>query len=96
MAPGPDLRPRTVGELLDGSFFLYRRYFGRFLIVATAVSLPTLIVAGVTAEQSTEILRKAFEASFENARNPEPDFFKRTSSDTRQDDWRPQCLRASS
>ena len=47
MASGPDLRPRTVGELLDGSFFLYRRYFGRFLLVATVVSLPALILAQV-------------------------------------------------
>jgi len=76
MASGPDLRPRSVGELLDGSFFLYRRYFGRFLIVATVVSLPTLIVAGVTAEQSTQVLREAMAASFENARHPETDLLK--------------------
>ncbi len=76
MPTGPDLRPRTVGELLDGSFFLYRRYFGRFLLVATLVSLPTLVVAGLTAEKSTEILRQAFDAWFQNVRHPEPDPIK--------------------
>ena len=76
MASGPDLRPRSVGELLDGSFFLYRRFFGRFLIVATAVSLPALIVAGLTAEQSTQILREATDAWLENLRHPETDPLK--------------------
>ena len=85
MPLGSDLRPRTVGELLDGSFFLYRRYFGRFLIVATIVSLPTLIVAGLTAEQSTEVLRDAFESAFENARHPETDFMKAMSKQPAMD-----------
>lgn len=73
MAPGPDLRPRTVGELLDGSFFLYRRYFGRFLLLATIVSLPTLILAGVTAETSADIIREAFQSSFDSIRHPKTD-----------------------
>lgn len=68
MASGPDLRPRTVGELLDGSFFLYRRYFGRFLLVATIVSLPALVMAGLTAEMSGDALRDYFQSTYDSLR----------------------------
>ncbi len=73
MAPGPDLRPRTVGELLDGSFFFYRRYFGRFLLLATIVSLPTLVLAGVTAENAADVLRDALQSSLDSIRHPKAD-----------------------
>ena len=39
------LRPRTVGEILDASFTLYRRRFWPLLLVATVFSVPTLVVA---------------------------------------------------
>ncbi len=68
MEPVPSLRPRTVGELLDGSFVLYRRHFGKLLLVATLVSLPALVVAGVTAEESTAVLSNVLYDTLESAR----------------------------
>ena len=73
MVPGPNFRPRTVGELLDGSFFFYRKHFGRFLLLATIVSLPTLIVAGVTAEAAADVLRDAFQTSLDSIVHPKQD-----------------------
>jgi len=72
MASGPDLRPRTVGELLDGSFFLYRRYFARFLLVATIVSLPALVMAGLTAKMSGDALRDYFQSTYDSLRVDKP------------------------
>jgi hypothetical protein len=34
------LRPRTVGELIDGAFRLYRRHFRTFLVIVAVVYLP--------------------------------------------------------
>lgn len=76
MASPSDLRPRTVGELLDGSFFLYRRYFGRFLIVATVVSLRALVIAGLTAKESTDVLRDAWQNMVDSVRHPKTDPFE--------------------
>jgi hypothetical protein len=45
VAAPTDLRPRTVGELLDASFHVYRRCFGPLLLAVTVLSLPTLLVA---------------------------------------------------
>jgi hypothetical protein len=55
-----------VGELLDGSFFLYRKHFGRFLLVATAVSLPTLVLAGLMAEESADALRDYLQSTYDS------------------------------
>lgn len=49
MATGNELRARTVGEILDASFALYRRRFGTLLLVSTVMSLPTLVAAVVFA-----------------------------------------------
>jgi len=40
-----DLAPRTVGELLDASFFVYRRHFATLALVAVVVSVPTVVIA---------------------------------------------------
>ncbi len=71
--PGrPDLRPRTVAELLDGSFFLYRRHFGRLLMTVTLLSVPTLVIAALTARFATDALRTVFESLVESStRNPQ-------------------------
>lgn len=40
-----DLTPRTVGEILDGAFAVYRRRFLRLLALTFVVSLPALVFA---------------------------------------------------
>jgi hypothetical protein len=52
-----DLAPRTVGELLDASFFVYRRQFARLVLVAMIVSLPALLVAVMYADGAAAALR---------------------------------------
>ncbi|MCE9637982.1 MAG: hypothetical protein K8T90_19960 [Planctomycetes bacterium] len=42
MPKNPELRPRTVGEILDASFHLYRQRFGPLLLASTILSIPTL------------------------------------------------------
>src|SRR6202051_3258887 len=41
-----DLRPLSLGELLDRSFFLYRRHF---ILFAGISAIPYLIIVGATA-----------------------------------------------
>jgi hypothetical protein len=43
-APGGALRPRGIGELLDGSFSLYRRNFLLLVAIAAVVQVPFAIV----------------------------------------------------
>jgi preprotein translocase subunit SecG len=45
VSPTPDLRPRTVGEILDASFQLYRKRFGTLLLACTILSVPSLAAA---------------------------------------------------
>jgi len=52
-----DLAPRTVGELLDAAFFVYRRGFARLLLVTLLVSLPALVVAVLFADDAANALR---------------------------------------
>ena len=52
-----DLKPRTVGELLDAAFFVYRRQFARLLLVAVIVSLPALAVAAVYSGDAAAAVR---------------------------------------
>lgn len=42
MTPGP--RPLSVGDILDGSFTLYRRNFAAFLAIALIPQLPLLVM----------------------------------------------------
>lgn len=42
------LRPMGVGDILDGTFRLYKRHFGTFLLIALAVYLPhALLTSGM-------------------------------------------------
>jgi hypothetical protein len=52
-----DLAPRTVGELLDASFFVYRRQFSRLVLTSMIVSLPALVVAIAYAGDAAAALR---------------------------------------
>ena len=56
-----DLRPLTLGELLDRSFSLYRRYFWTFVGLMAIPSLLTLIVA-LSLEILPEVARVASES----------------------------------
>lgn len=55
-----DLRPRTVGEILDAAVALYRRRFGRLLLVATVLSIPTLAFAIAISAPQGESTRDYF------------------------------------
>ncbi|HEV7236725.1 MAG TPA: hypothetical protein VGN15_11120, partial [Ktedonobacteraceae bacterium] len=39
------LRPRTVGEIIDGAFRLYRRNFRSFLLIVAVVYLPVQLLS---------------------------------------------------
>jgi hypothetical protein len=39
------LRPRTVGEIIDGAFRLYRRNFRTFLLIVAVVYLPVMLLS---------------------------------------------------
>jgi hypothetical protein len=39
------LRPRTVGEIIDGAFRLYRRNFRIFLLIVAVVCLPVRLLS---------------------------------------------------
>ena len=64
MPSGLDLRPRTVGELLDSSFTVYRRRFWTLLTAVTLVSLPTLIGAALYAEPAAQAITGYFEWAY--------------------------------
>lgn len=80
--PGPlasaRLRPRTVGEILDASFVLYRRRFGSLLLATTILSLPTLVVAIVLSEPAGLAFHDYMGAATDyfraSARSAKPDF----------------------
>lgn len=52
-----DLRPRTVGELLDAAFCVYRRQFARLVLLAVIVSAPALVVSTVFADDAAAAAR---------------------------------------
>lgn len=60
-----DLAPRTVGELLDASFFVYRRYFGRLALVAAVASAPTIVIAVLYSEAAANAVRDSTRAMLE-------------------------------
>jgi hypothetical protein len=42
-----EIRARSMGEILDGAFQLYRNHFSTFLATAATISLPSLVVLAV-------------------------------------------------
>jgi hypothetical protein len=69
VAAPADLRPRTVGEILDASFVLYRRSFGSLLLACTILSIPTLLVAVILARPAGDAFTGYVEAAFEYAKS---------------------------
>jgi hypothetical protein len=55
----PDLKPRTIGELLDAAFTVYRHDFVRLLLAAVIVSIPAVLLAALTAREVAEAMRDA-------------------------------------
>jgi hypothetical protein len=81
---GTDMRPRTVGEILDAACFVYRRHFARLVLVSLAVSLPAIVVAIVFSEGAAAAVSAWWDALMEGARkNRDGDLFAalRTSMD---------------
>ena len=52
-----DLRPRTVGELLDAAFFVYRRHFARLALVGILVSVPAVVLAACYSREAAAAVR---------------------------------------
>ena len=69
-----DLKPRTVGELLDGAFNIYRRQFARLALLSLIVSLPALVVATLLAGDAAAAARSWYNAIAESARTNRGDF----------------------
>jgi hypothetical protein len=42
-----EIRARSLGEILDGAFQLYRNHFSTFIATAAAISLPSLVLLAV-------------------------------------------------
>jgi hypothetical protein len=69
-----DLRPRTVGELLDAAFFVYRSQFARLLLVAVVVSLPGVLSATLLAEDASAASAAFLDKTLENMSRRDGDF----------------------
>lgn len=67
------LRPRSVGEILDASFALYRRRFGSLLLATTVLSIPALVFAALIAGPSGE--------AFQQYMGSASDYFRQTIHD---------------
>ncbi len=67
--PARDLKPRTVGELLDAAFFVYRRHFTRLVLIAMTVSLPALVVAAFYAGDAAAAVRSWWDQIAASARH---------------------------
>lgn len=65
-----DLGPRTFGEVLDGTFLLYRRHFGLLMLLTLIVSAMSLIGAALTAEDSGEALANYFRVAMRGPQGP--------------------------
>jgi hypothetical protein len=52
------MKPRTVGELLDAAFTVYRRQFARLALVAIVISAPTVVVAAIYSSDAAAALRE--------------------------------------
>ena len=68
-----DLAPRTVGELLDAAFYVYRRGFFRLVLVALIVSVPAIVVAALFADDAAAALRSYWAALTDNIARPRND-----------------------
>lgn len=71
-----DLKPRTVGELLDAAFCVYRRQFGRLLLIAVIVSAPALVVSTVFADAAAAAARDWWGMISQSSRSNHGDFGK--------------------
>jgi hypothetical protein len=71
-----DLRPRTIGELLDASFTVYRRAFVRLVLVATVVSVPSMLVATIWAGAAADAMRSYVAILEDMVRHPSQDATK--------------------
>ncbi len=69
-----DLKPRTVGELLDASFCVYRRQFARLLLIAVIVSAPALVVSTVFADDAAAAARDWWSIITQSSRSNHGDF----------------------
>lgn len=78
MTAGPkNLRPQTVGGLLDTTFRLYRRYFLPFLVLTICIDLPYLILESIFNIHSQSLLSSIIQ----DAQNPtrmQQDLFAQT------------------
>jgi len=72
--PRPDLKPRTVGEILDAAFNVYRGQFARLALVALVAALPALVVATVFAGDAAAAARSWFGMITESGRTNRGDF----------------------
>jgi hypothetical protein len=70
----PDLKPRTVGEILDAAFYVYRAQFVRLALVSLIASLPALVVATILAGDAAAAARNWYTAITESARTNRGDF----------------------
>ena len=70
----PDLKPRTVGEILDAAFTVYRGQFARLALVALIAALPALVVATVFAGDAAAAARSWYGMISDSARTNRGDF----------------------
>jgi len=68
-----DLKPRTIGELLDGAFNLYRGQFSRLALVGIVVSVPAVVIAAIFASDAAAALRAYTRMLEDGAAHPSSD-----------------------
>jgi len=71
-----DLKPRTVGEILDASFSVYRRQFTRLALVAIVVSAPAIVIAAVYSGGAAAAVREFSETIVGASKAPGNDPWK--------------------
>jgi hypothetical protein len=69
----PDLKPRTVGEILDASFNVYRVQFARLALVGILVSVPAVVIAAIFSSDAAAALRAYTNLLQESATRPSSD-----------------------
>jgi hypothetical protein len=68
-----DLKPRTVGEILDGAFNVYRAQFARLALVGILVSVPAVVVAAIFADDAAAAMRAYTSIVEDSAARPSSD-----------------------
>lgn len=70
-----DLKPRTIGEILDAAFNVYRGQFARLALAGILVSIPAVVIAAIFSKDAAAALRSYTTMMEDYATHPQSDPF---------------------